>query len=214
MRFNLLDFLLPRETKFYGLFKEQAGCLVKAAAALRDFASDLKGMEDDEARKRVAAIKEVENEADAVTERINAAIEDTFITPFDREDIHAIAINLDQVIDLINALASRVDIYGIRKLPKNAVNFTELLVEGADGLLRMFDDMERKKDVSAAYKKVHEVEQKADYLFSLSVGDLFQKEKDPLDVIKFKDVYEELEEIADSIDAVAKMIRRVMIKQG
>lgn len=214
MKFNILDLLLPREKKFYTFFKEQGEVLKEASHLFRDLAVGLKGMSEDKVREAVAKIKDCEHRGDQIEAKIIKELHDTFITPFDREDIHAIALQIDKSLDILTALSNKIELYGIRKLPKNAVNFADLIVEIADVHKKLIDDLEPRTTVDALISNLHSIEKNADFLFYISVGDLFKKEDDPIELIKNKEIYELLEAVVDAIDLVGKIIRRVMIKQG
>ncbi len=223
MRFNFLDLLLPRETKFFDLFIEHAGRLVAGAKRLRELAAEMDAVEPSaaaEAARRdllkagVAEVKEVEKQADKIEEKINAALEESFITPFDREDIHLIASAVDNAIDAVKALTTKLDIYGVLELPPRFGEFAELVMECSAGLAEAFERMKKRSTLSAQAKAVSEAEKKADLLFSIVIGDLFKSEKAAVEIIREKEVYEGLEEIVNRINTAAKLLRRVMIKQG
>jgi uncharacterized protein Yka (UPF0111/DUF47 family) len=230
VRFNFLDLLLPRETKFFDLFIEHAGRLVACAKRLRELAAELEAAAGPsegaaasaaaEAARRdilkagVAEVKEIEKQADKIEERINAALEESFITPFDREDIHLIASAVDNAIDAVKALTTKLDIYGVLELPPRFGEFAEVVMECSTGLAEAFERMKKRSSLSAHAKAVSEAEKKADLLFSIVIGDLFKSEKTAIEIIREKEVYEGLEEIVNNINSSAKLLRRVMIKQG
>jgi hypothetical protein len=222
MRFNFLDLLLPRETKFYDLFLEHAACLLAASRKLRELA----GGQDDgvigrEALKAIVAeVKELERAADKIEAKIDIALEESFITPFDREDIHMLAAYVDNAIDEIKALTNKIEIYGIVRLPHRSADFADIIVECAQSLVEAFERMKKKDATNSQVKAIGEAERRADVLFSIAIGDLFKEAAtrvggaDAVEMIKTKEVYEGLEEIVNRIDGTAKLIRRVMIKQG
>jgi uncharacterized protein len=214
MKFNILDFLLPRETKFYEFFKEQVDVLIEGCILFRNLVSNIKKMSEDEIKIEVTRIKECEVRGDAVESKIIRELNETFITPFDREDIHMIAMNIDQAMDTLTSLTNKIEIYGIHKLPKEVHNFSELIVEIAEMLKKLMTELESKKNIETILKSMHTLENNADYLFYLTVGELFKKETNPIEVIKLKEVYEYLENVVDDIDHVGKIVRRVIIKQG
>jgi uncharacterized protein len=214
MKFNLFDLLLPRETKFYVLLKRQTEALVEGCIAFRNLATTIKKLGSDEIRKEVARIKEIESKGDHIEKEIIEELHGTFITPFDREDIHMMAVNIDRSLDLINSISNKIEIYKIRKLPKNVSQYAELLVEIAEGLDTLVKDLEKRVNLDKQLNHIHSLETNADYLFHISMADLFKKEKDPIELIKIKEVYEYLEEVINAIDYVGKIVRRVMIKNG
>jgi uncharacterized protein Yka (UPF0111/DUF47 family) len=216
MRFNFLDLLLPRETKFYDLFLEHGETLLAAARKLRELAGGTdEGLAGKETLKGlVTAIKELERAADKIETKIDVALEESFITPFDREDIHMIAAYVDNSIDEIKALTNKIETYGIVRMPTRSADFCDIIVDCAQRLIEAFERMKKKQAVNAQIKEIGEAERRADVLFSIAIGDLFREGKDAVEMIKTKEVYEGLEEVVNRIDGTAKLIRRVMIKQG
>jgi uncharacterized protein len=214
MKFNIFDLLLPRETKFFDFLKEQADILIEACVVFRNLATNMKHMDQDEIKKEINIIKDIEKKGDEVETKIINELHSAFITPFDREDIHSITMHIDKALDILTSISNRIDIYDINKLPKNIQKFSELIVEIAEVLKKLLEDLEKKRNIDLTIKAMHTLENNADYLFYISVADLFKKENDPIDIIRLKDVYEYLESVVDAIDYVGKIIRRVMIKNG
>jgi uncharacterized protein Yka (UPF0111/DUF47 family) len=234
MRFNILDFLLPRETKFYDLFNDHADRLLKASKRLRELGLGLEaaaqktgtgggeggpsaaadGERRDILKTAVAAIKEIERDADKIEGRINDALEESFITPLDREDIHLIASFVDNAIDAIKALANKIETYGVLRLPPRSIEYCDIIVECAQSLAEAFSRIQKRSSVTSEAKIIGDAERKADVLFSIAIGDLFVNGRDAIEVLKSKEIYEGLEEVVNRIDSASKVLRRVMIKQG
>jgi uncharacterized protein len=217
MRFNILDLLFPRENKFYSLFSEHCGRLVLAACRLRELVAALeaagKGRKE-LLRTAAADVKELERQADRLQADIDDALEESFITPIDRDDIHLVAQMVDNAIDAVKTLTNLMDIYALTKLPPRTSEFADLVVECAESLAQAFAAMERKGSVGPAVKVIGEAEREGDLLFAALIGELFKSEDDPIALIKAKELYEGLEEIVDRIDAAGKLLKRIMIKQG
>jgi uncharacterized protein len=232
VRFNFLDLLLPRETKFFDLFNEHAARLLACAKRLRELATELEGqapsassspsvseIADSSARRDLlkaglAAVKEIERQGDKTEERINVALEESFITPFDREDIHTIASSVDNAIDAMKALTTKLELYGVLELPPRFEEFADIVADCSGYLVEAFARMKKRSPLNAQVKAIGEAERKADLLFSIVIGDLFKGHETAVEIIKEKEVYEGLEEIVNCIDSAAKLLRRVMIKQG
>lgn len=226
MRFNFLDLLLPRETKFFDLFNEHSGCLVACVKRLRELAAELRASAEasaeaaSDANRRdilkagVSSVKEIERQADKIEKRINEALEESFITPFDREDIHLIASSVDNAIDAVKALTTKLDIYGVLEPPPRFEEFVEVIADCSGSLAEAFERLKKRSPLNVQVKAIGEAEKKADLLFSIVIGDLFMSEKTAVEIIKEKEVYEGLEDIVNFIDSAAKLLRRVMIKQG
>jgi uncharacterized protein len=214
MKFNILDFLLPRETKFFKLFIEQTNNLIEAGHQFRMLASKIQSFDEDEIKKQITVIKECERIGDTIETRIITELNETFITPFDREDIHLIAMNIEHGLDILTSISNKIESYGIRSFPDNICKFADLVVRISETLKDLIADMEKKRNIDARIETMHTIEHDADYLFHISVGDLFKQESDPIQIIKVKEVYEHLEAVVDAVDHVGKLARSVMIKHG
>ncbi len=214
MSLKILDLLLPRETKFYTYFDEQADILLHAANVFRTLVEKLHEKHEHEIKTKVAEIKELEIKGDTVERRIIDELHKTFITPFDREDIHSMAVNIDRALDILNSSAHKIEMYGIRKVPLHINHFADIIVEICTELKTLMKIFEQKGKVDESVAKIHQLENKADYLFHISLAELFNQETDAVEVIKFKEVYEQLEAMTDCVDYIAKTIRGIVVKLG
>lgn len=192
----------------------QAEVLAEACRTLRTLATEIESFSEDDIKKKTNKIKEWERKGDEMEANIIEELHTTFITPFDREDIYMIAITIDKATDIINAISSRIEMYDMHKLHTNVPQFMKILVEMADTLVMLMTNLEKRTGLDKIIKDLHELEHKADYLFSLSVGSLFKEKLDATDLIKYKEIYEGLEDASDSIDYVGKIVRRALIKMG
>ena len=214
MKFNLLDILLPRETKFFTYFTEQVDVFVEGSKLFKKLVTNLDMLSEAEIRNSLAEIKECELRGDAVEQKIITELRQTFITPIDREDIHTMAINIDRCLDILNSVSRKIDIYSIRKVPANVRRFADVIVEIAEEMGRLVKALRNLKDVSEVSKKMHLLENKADELFHQSMAELFKDNVDPIDVIRLKELYEHLESVVDCSDYIGKLVRGVAVKQG
>jgi len=214
MKFNLLDLLLPRETKFYQFFIEQVEVLIEGCTIFRDLVTNLEKLSPDEIKAETARMKTCEKKGDEVEAKIIDALHKTFITPFDREDIHLIAIDLDKALDMLTSISNKIEMYGFESIPVNLQNFAQLVLESAETLKKLFHDFAKKRDPVQHIEALHSLENRADYLFYISTAELFKQQTDPIQIIKIKEVYEYLEAVVDEIDHVGKIVRIVLIKQG
>jgi len=151
--------------------------------------------------------------ADELETTINDELNKTFLTPFDREDVHILATRLDAVIDGFDATARKIGAYHIRKASSRVCKFADLLVEAALELQTLLGLFKVKGETYASIERIHQLESRADDLFYDCMAELFAKE-DGVKLLKLKELYESLESVMDSIDAVAKTIRGIVVKQG
>ena len=213
MGMNIFDLLLPRETKFFKYMEQQAGFLCKGCLTFKELVGKIETLSEDEIKKELLVIKDCESRGDEVERTIIEELNKTFITPIDREDIHTLAINVDRALDILNSISRKIEIYNIRKVPANVWKFSDIIVKISEQMVEVMHLLKTRKDIKDAATKMHTLENEADELFHVSMAELFN-EKDPIHIIKFKEVYEHLESVVDAIDYVGKLVRGIKVKQG
>ena len=214
MKFNPLDILLPRETKFYAYISEQVEVLISGCRCFKEFVDNITDLSDAQFKEKIAAIKEYERRGDQVERHIIDELHKTFITPFDREDIHTIAINIERALDILNSITQKFEAYHIRSVPVNVCRFADLLIEVSTELRLMMEALRKKGNVMKHVEQVHVLENTGDDLFHSSMAELFDGQHDPIDVLKFKEVYEHLESCVDAVDFIGRLVRGVKVKLG
>ncbi|OAV65085.1 hypothetical protein Barb6_00670 [Bacteroidales bacterium Barb6] len=210
---NLLEKLKPKEDKFFLMLKEMGAIIVSVS----DLAVKcVQAASHEEAVELYRQVKEQEQAADLVQTRIFEALNNTFITPFDREDIGQISSTLDDVVDLVNSCAKRITLYKPKALPASAVELAKLVHESAGYLAQALDELDsfkkRPEKIKEYSAQLVTVERKADDVYEEFIIDLFEHEKDAIEVIKLKEILHELERATDAERAVGKIIRTVIIK--
>lgn len=213
MGFNLFDLLLPRETKFFKYMEQQVEYLNKGCTTFKELVSDIETLSEDEIKKDLLVIKDCESNGDLVERTIIEELHKTFITPIDREDIHTLAINVDRALDILNSISRKIEIYNIRKVPANVWKFADIIVKISVRMGEVVSTLKTHKSIEGPVREMHGLENEADELFHVSMAELFN-EKDPIHIIKFKEVYEHLESVVDAIDYVGKLVRGIKVKQG
>ena len=199
--------LLPKDVRFFDLFVADGENLQTAATKLRDM---LERFDDLDAR--IAEIQMLEKRGDDIDREINQRLEDAFITPFDREDIHDLTIQLDDVVDGIQSIAETMMIYGVERPTDEARQLAAILAEQADSLVSALRKLDGLKDLDADLTRVHDLEHQADTLSRAAVARLFRDRMDPLEVIKWRDLYRELENAIDAAEDAAEAIERMFHK--
>jgi predicted phosphate transport protein (TIGR00153 family) len=199
--------LLPKDVRFFDLFVADGENLQAAATKLRDM---LERFDDLDAR--IAEIQMLEKRGDDIDREINQRLEDAFITPFDREDIHDLTIQLDDVVDGIQSVAETIVIYGVERPTDEARQLATILAEQADSLVSALRKLDGLKDLDADLTNVHDLEHQADTLSRAAVARLFRDRMDPLEVIKWRDLYRELENAIDAAEDAAEAIERMFHK--
>jgi uncharacterized protein len=201
--------LVPREQRFYDLFEQQATILVSTSILLKEALDDVSSLP---ARQR--EIKDLERQGDKNTYEIMRTLNETFVTPFDHEDISALAAGLDDIIDYIEEIADTVNLYGITTIPRPASELTELLVQAVAQLEQAVGKLRSGKNDSGYAIEVHRLEDVGDSTSRRAIAELFQGERDPLEVIKLKDLYGLLEDALDRCEDVANVIENIAIKNA
>jgi len=214
MSLNIFDLLLPREIKFFKYMNEQADIFSQSCKIFRDFLSQLKHLSEDEIRAEVSKIKDLEHRGDKIERGIIEQLDRTFLTPLDREDIHSIAGGLDNALDLVNSMMQKMEIYKIKDAPPDALKFANIIVDMSSELNTLIGNLERKKDISIIVRKIHTLETDADFLFHTAMADLLSRKNKFIYIIKFKELYEHLEELINVVDRIAKLVRGIVVKQG
>jgi len=199
--------LIPRDEKFYDLFVEDGENLLAAARQLEELV-----VAYDRLDERISEIQALEKRGDQIDTEVLARLGRSFTTPFDREDIHELATHLDDVVDNIQAAAETFQIYGVAQPTDECREMVGILTAQAAQLLDALRKLETGKDMAAHLATVHELEHKADQVSRSAIGRLFKGGLDPLEVIKFRDLYSILEEAIDATEDAAEVIERILAK--
>jgi uncharacterized protein Yka (UPF0111/DUF47 family) len=179
--------LIPRDDQFYTLFAQVASKLSGSATLLHELFKDPHKLD-----QNVAQIKTLEHEADNLTHDTIDRINRTFVTPFDREDIHALAGHLDEVVDLIDGCARRVSIFHIKESRQHGVVLSDVLVRATRCIEDTVKKMKDPKVVTAANRQLKMLEEEGDALYHEAVEKLFSTATDPIEVMKWKELYDKL----------------------
>lgn len=202
----------PKEFQFFDMFDKQAAYAVESAVYFKELTS--KGTIDEEALKKM---RNIEHEADEVTHTIIEQLNKTFITPFDREDIHVLAKELDDVVDMIYTIISRLTIYKLKGVNKELVEFAAVIEESVRGVecaVKAMRNMKNAKSVMESCVEVNRLENVGDVMRDKVLAKLFDTEKDPIFVIKWKEIYQDAETVLDVCEDLANTIESILVKQA
>jgi uncharacterized protein len=208
----MISKLLPRGINFFDLFERQVGFAVEAARFFEQIVS--RGHIDGNTLSR---IQEIEHSGDEAAHAIIDQLNKTFITPFDREDIYNLTKQLDDVIDMINTIISRMKIYHITEVNMNLVEFAKVIEESVNAVARAIGGMRNRKDaklVTAACIEIHRLENLGDTMRDRVLEDLFSKTTDPILVMKWKDIFQDAETVLDVCEDVAHVVDSILVKQA
>ena len=201
--------LLPKDVKFFGLFIEDGQNLELAAGRLREMVD-----RNDRLDERISEIQALEKRGDEIDREISRRLEDAFIAPFDREDIHALTSRLDDVLDGIQAIAETLVIYDVTRPTDESRRLAAIIAEQSVELMAALRGLDRMKGLEPHLKVVHDLEHEADGLSRAAVARLFREAGDPLEVIKWRDLYGVLENTIDAAEDAAEAIERMIHKSS
>jgi predicted phosphate transport protein (TIGR00153 family) len=201
--------LIPREEKFYSDFQALADELKTGARMLEQMLAP-----DHPIWDKADEIKEIEHKCDFLTHEIIQRLNRTFVTPIDREDIHALARSLDDVMDAIDAAAALVRLYRLDRVRFGARELAWIITTSTDQVRLAVDAMERNKGLTTHAVEINRLENEADRAHQQAVMRLFDEERDPITVMKWKETLDLLEDATDRCEDVANVIEGVMVKHG
>ena len=199
--------LLPKDPKFFELFIADGDNLEAAAAALNEMVEQYDRLDE-----RIAGIQALEKAGDEIDREVTRKLEDAFVTPFDREDIHELVSRLDDVVDGVQAIAETFVIYGVAAPTPEARRLAAILDEQGKELAQALRKLDGLKDLERHFEAIHELENEADGLSRAAVAKLFRDDLPPIDVIKWRDLYNYLEDAIDAAEDAAEAMERMYHK--
>ncbi|MFH0750519.1 MAG: DUF47 family protein [Chloroflexota bacterium] len=199
--------LIPKDEAFHDIFVKDGQNLLEAARALNAMFTEFDRLDE-----RVGAIQALEHAGDEIDIEIAARLERSFITPFDREDIHELYTRLDDIVDGIQEAAETVVIYGIDSAPDEARRMAGIIAAQAEQLLEALRKLDHLEKATMHLKAVHDLENEADGLSRAAIGRLFRDGHDALTVIKMRDLYKVLEDTVDAAEDAAEVLERIAAK--
>jgi len=203
--------LIPRETKFFDMFTEIATNVVEGAQALNDL---LQNYDYEQMPAALEKIKEIEHRGDDMTHRLLVKLNQTFITPFDREDIHLLASSLDDVLDFVYSASDRLLNYKITQPSPSARVLAGIILKQTEELKKAVALLNKNGQLLEHCVEVNRLENEADQVSREAIGRLFDGEHDPITLIKLKELLEILEEASDKAEDVANVLETVVLKNA
>jgi predicted phosphate transport protein (TIGR00153 family) len=202
----------PRDQKFFALFRQDAANLKTGILALKELVDNYEDVE-----KKYQHIKDIEHQGDMITHEIFTKLRETFITPLDREDIHGLASGLDDVLDCIEGVASRMNYFRIAKPTPEIRVLVDIISRAVHQIAEALDNLQSLGRVDAFCKQINLLEYEADVVCREAIADLFektQKVEQLKDLIKLKEIYGRLEIAADRCEDVANIIEGIIVKSS
>jgi uncharacterized protein len=204
---------IPKEIKFFELFDKQAEKLTATASCFREFVTD--GTLDVDI---LQILRDLEHEADEITHDMIDKLNRTFITPFDREDIHTLAHEMDNIVDILYTTAKRMKVYKCSKANQEMIEFSGIIEKSVQNLAEAInllrDHKKNHKHIMDCCIEINRLENVGDQLRDAAITKLFEKTKDPVAVLKWKEIYESAETTLDICEDVANVVSTILVKQG
>jgi predicted phosphate transport protein (TIGR00153 family) len=211
---SIVKWFMPKEERFHELLAKDTQNLVKASQLFAEVAASTKL---DERRSKKDQLKAIEHEGDLITREIFEALNSTFITPLDREDIAMIAGNLDDILDYMESVAHNLVLFELHDSPEPLRQFARILgilVEQIDTVTKEIWDLSNAKAINAHIIRISELENEADTLYSTVIADLFKSGKNPIEILKWKEVYDGLENACDECRDYTHAIGNIVVKNA
>jgi hypothetical protein len=211
----LIRWFMPKEERFHDLFDRDTANLVRAARSFAEFAH-LSSLEA--RRAKMAELRTCEHEGDLITRQIFDALNSSFITPFDREDIRSLATDLDDILDYVEGVAQHLVNFELGESPDGLQKFAGILVEMTGAIERITQliwNLANERQIHDAIVRVSDLENQADVLYNTVITDLFKANgRDPLEILKWKEIYEGLENACDQCKDYTHIVGNVLVKNA
>jgi hypothetical protein len=199
--------LIPRDNSFFAMFSAMSDNIIGGARTLVELFGNYHDVE-----KQVDHIQRIEREGDELTHAILTKLNQTFITPFDREDIHELASKLDDVLDFINAAGARLVMYRITAPPPAAAELANIILMQSEELQKAVSLLQKNGNILTHCVEINRLENEADQVSQHAIARLFEHERDPINLIKIKELLEFLERATDKAEDVANVLETVVLK--
>jgi len=200
---------IPREEKFFELFVDDARNVLSGARMLEEFFRSY-----DQRERLAGQLRDLERTGDGISHDIGNKLEHTFVTPFDREDIHQLISRLDDVLDFIEEVADTCILYKIDAPTPTAQAQAEIITKQCEEIMRALEKLKGFKEIGPHWIEIHRLENDGDRIVRQAMADLFTNGADPMEVIKWKDLYALLEDTIDACEDVANVIERIVVKHA
>ncbi len=202
--------LIPKEEKFFVMFRDMAKSIVEGAVALKDMLDNFS-----DPLKSKHLIKEIEHKCDLHTHDIIKKLNKSFITPFDREDIYSLAASLDDIMDIIDSATQHIIVYHIDRITPEAKELGFIILKSCQTVEKALDVLEKHPQrITDFCVEINSLENEADRVRSDAISRLFNEEKDPIRLIKWKEIYENLELVTDKCEDAANILESVVVKNA
>lgn len=201
--------LIPREEAFFDLFEDLASKVYQGSTELLELLHNY-----DDVDRRAGRVVDIEHEGDEITHEIMRRLNTTFVTPFDGEDIQQLGSGMDDVLDHIEAAAEYLQLFRIQEPIPQMIRLAETLNEACKSTAEAMPNLRNMKDLSDYWININRLENEADRAYRRTIAELFGGDYKPMDVLKWKDIIEEIEQAVDKLEDVANTVESIVLKNG
>ena len=204
--------LIPREEKFFDLFDKLAEKIEEGGECFLDMVEHY-----EYSKPKIAKLKVLEHEADVITRKTYEQMHTTFLTPIDREDIYDLVNKMDSILDMIEASAARMYLYNVKKPAREIIDQAKILnkaIKKVKVIVHALRDMKNAKTIIDDCVEIHTLENEGDIVLRMTMSRLFEHEKDPVELIKWKEIFERIEEAIDICEDVSNTVEGIVLKHG
>jgi predicted phosphate transport protein (TIGR00153 family) len=202
--------MIPKEEKFFDLFYELAIKIEEGGELFLDMVEHYEYSE-----QKIAKLKELEQEADVITHKTYEKMHKTFLTPIDREDIYTLVNKMDSILDMVEASAARMSLYKVKVPAKEIIDQAKILnkaIKKVKYIVHAMKNMKNAKMILDACVEINTLENEGDIVMRMTMTRLFEQEKDPIELIKWKEIFERIEEAIDVCEDVANVVEGIVLK--
>ena len=211
---SIFQYFVPKDKKFFPLFEQAGDNLIEMAKLLK---ASVHSSDPKLRAENAKHLEDLEHKGDDITHQIHLELGKNFITPFDREDIHALASSLDDVADFIHGASNRMELYKLREPSEAMKEISSLILEACEHVakaLTELKDLKNIRNITDSCVRINSVENKADYIFDKAMGELFEYEKDAINLIRVKEVLSAMEDAKDKCEDVANVFESILVKNA
>jgi predicted phosphate transport protein (TIGR00153 family) len=204
--------MIPKEEKFFDLFDELANKIEEGGELFLDMVEHYEYSEP-----KIVKLKELENEADVITHKTYEKMHKTFLTPIDREDIYHLVNKMDSILDMIEASAARMSLYKVKVPAKEIIEQAKILnksIKKVKYIVHAMRNMKNAKMIIDSCVEINTLENEGDIIMRMTMTRLFEQEKDPIELIKWKEIFERIEEAIDVCEDVANIVEGIVLKHA
>jgi uncharacterized protein Yka (UPF0111/DUF47 family) len=211
---NIRSWFIPKEERFFDLLIDQSSIVLAGAQELREYVTQFEKLDGPEREVRVLKIKELEERGDVLQYSITEKLNVTFITPVDKEDIYRLTILLDDLIDLIDVVVRRFILLNVETMTAPIVRLTAIVFASVEEVHRSVVDLRKLSGVQDSLLRIRKLEKEADDIYHKALYDLFHKEKDAINVIRYRELYGILEGITDKCKEFSQVVESIVVKHA